>query len=455
MSSDLSISLEDVHKDFQIYEKPVDRLKQFFLPKVQKLLGVGVSRYFKPFVALSGVSFSVRRGETVGIVGKNGAGKSTLLQVICGTLSPSGGKIQVGGRIAALLELGSGFNLDYTGKENIYLNAALLGLTKHQVDALYESIVQFADIGDFIDQPLKTYSSGMVVRLAFAVAINVTPDILIIDEALAVGDELFQRKCFSRIESLKKQGITILFVSHSANQVVQLCDRAIFMDAGQILAVGEPKDIVKLYQKFLYGSHAVQADIRNQLLADATDVDECVPDSTPLKGGERPQGKDEEFFDPYLTSENHLDYEMRGGEIRDLEIQTLQGTKVNNLKRGNTYSFNYKAVFHKRIEHVRFGMSCRSVTGQPLGGAYTHSSIVDAIPCVDAGQVVEVRFSFDCHLNPGTYFLNAGIFGHINGSEGYIHRRVDAVAFRVMPIPNNIETEPVSLAFKANVQVVK
>lgn len=221
--------------------------------------------YYKEFWALKDVSFEVKKGETVGIIGRNGSGKSTLLQMICGTLSPTGGSVETRGRIAALLELGSGFNPEFTGRKNVYMNAAVLGLSPEEVDARFDDIAACADIGQFIEQPVKTYSSGMVVRLAFAVAINVEPEILIVDEALSVGDELFQRKCFSRIETIKNNGATILFVSHSGGTIVELCDRAVLMDSGEKLAVGVPKQIVGHYQKLLYAPADKHESIREQI----------------------------------------------------------------------------------------------------------------------------------------------------------------------------------------------
>ena len=221
MSSEIAISVADVSKRYQIYDAPSDRLKQM-LTRARK-------QYFREFSALKNISFEVRKGETVGIIGRNGSGKSTLLQIICGTLNPTGGTLHTRGRIAALLELGAGFNPDFTGRENVYMNAAILGLSKLEIEQRFDDIAAFADIGEFIEQPVKSYSSGMSVRLAFAVAINVDAQILIIDEALSVGDELFQRKCFSRIEAIRAQGATILFVSHSGGTIIELCDRAILL----------------------------------------------------------------------------------------------------------------------------------------------------------------------------------------------------------------------------------
>ncbi len=274
MSSDVAIKVAKLSKCYHIYDQPRDRLKQFILPRLQRMSGLQAKEYFRNFWALRDVSFEVKKGETVGIVGRNGSGKSTLLQLICGTLNPTSGSIHTSGRIAALLELGSGFNPEFTGRENVYMNAAILGLSKEEVDSRFDSIAAFAEIGDFIEQPVKTYSSGMIVRLAFAVAINSDPEILIVDEALSVGDELFQRKCFSRMEAIRALGATILFVSHSGGTIVELCDRAILLDNGEKLAVGVPKQIVGRYQKLLYVPVEKRQSVREQIMKDNDELED-------------------------------------------------------------------------------------------------------------------------------------------------------------------------------------
>ena len=243
MSSDLAIDARHLGKIFQLYDRPIDRLKQMLMR--------GRRRYYKEFVALHDVSFELKKGEVLGLVGRNGAGKSTLLQLICGTLSPTQGGVAVQGRVAALLELGAGFNPDFTGRENIYLNASILGLSKAEIDARYGAIVDFSGIADFIDQPVKTYSSGMYVRLAFSIATSVDPDILVIDEALSVGDGAFARKSFDRIMQLRDSGATILFCSHSMYQIEALCTRAIWLDKGAAQQIGSPSSVVASYQSFL------------------------------------------------------------------------------------------------------------------------------------------------------------------------------------------------------------
>src|SRR5215208_4590187 len=251
-SNDLAIQVNDLSKCYTIYSRPEDRLKQSVLPRLQQLAGRVPQRYFHEFWALRNVSFEVRKGETVGIIGRNGSGKSTLLQIICGTLSSTSGIVTSQGRIAALLELGSGFNPEFSGRENVDLNGAVLGLSQEEVDARFDDIAGFADIGEFIEQPVKIYSSGMVVRLAFAVQAMVDPDILIVDEALAVGDEKFQRKCFARLEELKSRGTSILFVSHSGPQIVELCERALLLERGERLMFTQPLQAVRAYQKLIY-----------------------------------------------------------------------------------------------------------------------------------------------------------------------------------------------------------
>jgi ABC-type polysaccharide/polyol phosphate transport system ATPase subunit len=251
MSSEIAIKVEKLSKCYQIYNQPHDRLKQSVYPRLQGLAGRPQGQYFREFWALKDISFEIMRGETVGIVGRNGSGKSTLLQMICGTVNPSSGEIQTNGRIAALLELGSGFNPEFTGRENVYMNAAILGLTKEEIDEKFDDIAAFADIRHFMDHAVKTYSSGMVARLAFSVAIQVDPDILIVDEALSVGDMAFQEKSFTRMKKIRDQGTAILFVSHSTSAVRNFCDRAIWLDAGSMRGMGERLSICDAYQKMM------------------------------------------------------------------------------------------------------------------------------------------------------------------------------------------------------------
>lgn len=449
-ADEVAIRIRGLSKCYHIYSKPRDRLLQ--------MLARGRKRFYSEFWALKDVSFDVGRGETVGIVGRNGSGKSTLLQMICGTLTPTGGTVSLDGRIAALLELGSGFNPEFTGRENVYMNASILGLSKDEIDVRFDDIAAFADIGGFIDQPVKTYSSGMMVRLAFSVSINIDPQILVVDEALSVGDELFQRKCFSRIEQIRENGATILFVSHSGSAVVELCDRAVLLDSGEKLAVGLPKDIIGHYHKLLYAPEHKRAALRAELQrgfgagghGQAGGANEA-PGASSVHGGHT--GEDaNEAFDPNLKPATTVDYESHGAKIRDPFIRTLTGDPVNNLERGRRYKYTYRVEFERAASRVRFGMVIRTTSGLSLGGALSAAE-GEAIPVVDKGSVVLVTFAFTCCLNPGIYFLNAGVFGSTAQEETVLHRLVDAVAFRVLPVPHNLATEVVDLSCTPSVKV--
>ena len=443
MSSDVAISVSDLSKCYQIYDRPQDRLFQ--------MLSRNKKQYYREFRALSGVSFEVKKGETVGIVGRNGAGKSTLLQIICGTLAPSEGAAEVSGRIAALLELGSGFNPEFTGRENVFFNASILGLEEEETAKRFDDIAAFADIGEFIDQPVSTYSSGMVVRLAFAVAINVDPEILIIDEALSVGDELFQRKCFSRIDAIKKTGTTILFVSHSCATIVELCDRALLMEGGEQLGVGTPKQIVSRYQKLIYAPVEKQQAIRDEIKASfrpkrsisaahkVVSEEKVADEDTVLSEG----GTDDELgekFDPSLKPTSTVSYESIGAKIDSFKIVNLAGDRVNHLIRGREYRYVYSVGFEQTHFNVRFGMMIKTLTGLDLGGAASAASAMEALDCVEKGEQCSVEFNFRCSLNPGTYFLNSGVLADVNGAESYIHRVVDSAMFRVQPETSALTT---------------
>jgi lipopolysaccharide transport system ATP-binding protein len=447
MSSEIAIKVENLSKCYQIYAQPHDRLKQSIYPRLQRLVGKQPKQYFKEFWALNDVSFEIKKGETVGIIGRNGSGKSTLLQMICGTLNPTNGSIQTHGRIAALLELGSGFNPEFTGRENVYMNAAVLGLSKEETDARFDDIAAFADIGGFLDQPVKIYSSGMMVRLAFAVAINVDPQILIVDEALSVGDELFQRKCFSRIETIKQNGATILFVSHSGASIVELCDHAMLLDAGEKLAIGEPKIIVGKYQKLIYAPQDKRIDIREEIRTSfpigfqSSAASKSPKEAFHLEEYKTTSENDpEDFFDINLKPQSTLAYESKGAFISAPEILTLSGNNVNCLKRGKRYRYMYKVRFDQGATNVRFGMLIKSISGFELGGAVSSPSLGQGLSYQPPGTTISVEFRFTCHLNPGSYFLNAGVTGSSQQGETYLHRVLDFCMFKVMPVSDNTST---------------
>lgn len=454
MSSEVAISVRGLSKTFPVYSKPYHRLMQMVTPGPKE-------RWYREFHALSNISVDIHRGETVGIVGRNGSGKSTLLQLICGTLTPSMGEVQVNGRIAALLELGAGFNPEFTGRENVFLNATVLGLSHAETVARYDAIADFADIGEFMDQPVKNYSSGMYVRLAFAVAINVDPEILVVDEALSVGDEGFQRKCFARIDAIRDSGATVLFVSHSASTVVDLCDRAILLDRGEMLLSGTPRDVVSKYQKLLYAPVGSAARIREEIRSTVTvgesggSPDAATLDVEPVASdvAESPAGsEDGGYWEDGMESSVTIVYENRGATIEDPHIETRNGRKVNVLVGGNEYVYTYTVAFARTFAGVRCGMMIRSLTGVEIGGAAT-TTLQDTLPAVEAGQTLTVRFCFRCLLAPGVYFLNAGVLAALGEGEEYVDRRIDVAMFRVMPETGRLATGFVNLDVEPKVLV--
>lgn len=454
MFSEEAIKIENLSKCYQIYDKPSDRLKQMLMR--------GHKQYYREFWALKDVSFSINKGETVGIIGRNGSGKSTLLQLICGTLSPTSGNVETKGRIAALLELGSGFNPEFSGRENVYMNASILGLEHDEIDAKFNSIAAFADIGQFINQPVKTYSSGMLVRLSFAVAVAVDPEILIVDEALSVGDELFQRKCYARIEAIRDAGATILFVSHSGSAVVQLCDRAVLLDGGEKIATGEPKQIYGLYQKLLYAPDEKRALIRQQINSDLNDENSDLEHEGVAggQGQERTvdvsnQRDTSEKFDPNLIPTSTIEYESKGATVRDPQITTLDGKRVNLLVRGRRYRYVFYVDFAKTVRFVRFGMLIKTKSGVDLGGFSSAPVKEKTVPKIEAGSTYKVTFEFRCSLTVGVYFLNSGVSCEINGEMTHLHRILDACMFRVQPEAGAPVTSIVDFQGESHVQLVK
>jgi len=410
MSDTFAIRLSAISKYYRIYAHPQDRLKQ--------MLWRGRRIFFREFEALKSVDLTVRRGQTVGIVGCNGSGKSTLLQIVCGTLAPTGGTREIHGRISALLELGAGFNPEFTGRENIYLNAAILGLSERETDARYEAIVAFSGLDALhLEQPVKSYSSGMYVRLAFAVAVAVEPDILVVDEALAVGDEAFQRKCFARIKEMQEKGTTILFVSHAAQTIIELCDHAVLMDHGEKLAEGEPKDVIAAYHRLIFSAPEKHESIRAALRSDGLNV-------TAMQDADDDQ-------DATLSTESRVEYEPHGGTISDVRLMDISGRDVNVLKTGERYTFGYRVTYSEAIELPRYGMLLKTKRGLNLAGAVA-CEWAEQGRTPQAGESVEVRFAFDCHLRPGHYFLNCGATCQQDGQEIFVHRILDVMQCKVV-----------------------
>jgi lipopolysaccharide transport system ATP-binding protein len=442
-SNDIAIEVRNLGKSYTIYNRPEDRLKQSIVPRLQQLVGRPAKRYYREFWALRNVSFDVKRGETVGIIGRNGSGKSTLLQLICGTLSPTQGTVSTRGRIAALLELGSGFNPQFTGRENVYLNGAILGLSREEIDSLFDDIAGFADIGDFINQPVHMYSSGMVVRLAFAVQAMVDPDILVVDEALAVGDEKFQRKCFARIEELKSNGTSILFVSHSILQIVELCDHALLLEQGERLLFHQPLKVARAYQKMIYAP----VDEYKRLLQQYRRLDQTGEETVNSEGVKieipDPDTQPSNFYDPGLVPTTTEVYPIQGAEIRSFRILDSDRHPVNVLTLGESYQFEVSGRFLENCESVYFGFHIRALSGVIVTGQ-RHPEPQSFIKQVHAGENFRVTYRLKMILLPGVYFIGTGVWSMYEPT--CLHRVMDALMFRVSPEKNLKSTGYVDLS---------
>ena len=451
---DFSIRVKGLSKRYELYAQPADRLKQMILPRVQRAVRRPARNYFSEFWAVRGVSFDVRKGETVGIVGRNGSGKSTLLQMICGTLNPTLGTVAVRGRVAALLELGAGFNPEFTGRESVRLSGLLYGLSEQELDTRFDAILDFAEIGDFIDQPIKTYSSGMYVRLAFSVAINVSPDVLVVDEALSVGDEAFQRKCFARIDAIRDAGATVLFVSHATGTVIELCDRAILLDEGEMIADGTPGFVVPRYHKLLYSPSDKAVAVREAIkqksitgnasgeLPAIQPKDRCksldgIPET--VKDVEIREVEESAYFDEAMTPHSTVHYQSRGALITAPRIETQLGRQVNVLSPGREYIYTYDVLFQAAAVGVRLGMMIKTITGLELGGAATAPNPASGM-FVPAGQRLQARFRFRAMLAPGVYFMNAGVTAAEPEGETFLDRIIDVLMFRVTHDADRIAT---------------
>ena len=419
MSSDVVVSVSSLGKCYHMYDDPKKRLLQ--------MLYRGRRQFYKEFWALRDISFEIKRGETVGIVGKNGSGKSTLLQLICGTLAATEGAVETRGRIGALLELGSGFNPEFSGRENIHLNAALLGLSRAEIDACFDRIVAFADIGEFLDQPVKTYSSGMVVRLAFAVQAQVSPDILIVDEALAVGDAKFQAKCFARLKDLKEQGTSILLVTHSSEQVVSHCSRAILLDEGRMVQVGEPRQVVNRYLDLLFGKERV---------VDGTDVTTEPQEDGPVSAGTTPPLSLAE--DRFSSRPLYNPHEYRWGDgkarILDFTLEAEGDSFPGVIHTGQEIAIRLAVQFVNDLQAPIFGVTVKTKEGMTVYGA--NSETLDAQVFRELGRastVVHVRARLRCSLGPGDYFISVGV-ATCEGGEIVPHdRRFDSIHIQVAP----------------------
>ena len=416
-SEDIALSVKNISKCFEMYEKPVHRLFQ--------TLFAGHRTFYREFWALRDVSFDVRRRECVGIIGRNGAGKSTLLQIITGTLQPTGGTVERRGRVAALLELGSGFNPEFTGRENVYMNASILGLTKEEIDARYQAILDFAEIGEFIDQPVKTYSSGMMVRLAFAVVAHVDADILVVDEALAVGDAFFQQKCMRFIRKFKEEH-TILFVSHDTGAVVNLCDRGVLLEGGQVKMIGSPKEVSEQYLRDLYSENQnIDGDQHEEDSRAEQPEDEYYDMRRSLINGSKYRNDLEVFK---FSKESF--FGEGGAEIENAFFTDREGRPLSWVVGGEIVKFTIRARIRKDMSSPIIGFTVKDHLGQWVLGDNTYITYRSAPVEVRAGQILEAAFEFYMPtLCPGNYSIDCAIAdgtqeNHVQ--QQWIH---DAVAF--------------------------
>ena len=377
--SEAAIQVRNVSKMYKLYDKPMDRLKE----------SLGLTRIpkYKEHYALRDLSFEVKNGECVGIIGTNGSGKSTILKIITGVLNPTDGEVKVNGRISALLELGAGFNQEYTGIENIYLNGTMMGFTREEIDSRINDILAFADIGDFVYQPVKTYSSGMFVRLAFAVAINIDPEILIVDEALSVGDVFFQVKCYHKFEEFKKLGMTILFVSHDLGSISKYCDRVVLLNQGQKVAEGRPKRIVDLYKQILVNKDGeiIEQGTQSELAKRSEDQEYGVLWKTRLE-----------------INPNLLDYGEKQAEIIDFAVIDDHGEINSGIVKGTDFKIRMRVRFHEDLQDPIFAFTIKDNQGTEITGTNTMYENISAGP-VKAGDEKIVTFTQSMNLQGKTF----------------------------------------------------
>lgn len=415
-----AIEVKDVTKVYRLYEKPIDRLKESLHPKHKS--------YHKDFYALNGLSFHVEKGQTVGIIGTNGSGKSTILKIITGVLTPTTGEVNVDGKISALLELGAGFNMDYTGIENIYMNGTMMGFTKKEMDEKLQDILDFADIGDFVYQPVKTYSSGMFVRLAFALAINVEPEILIVDEALSVGDVFFQAKCYRRMEEIRQNGTTILMVTHDMGSIIKYCDKVVLLNKGEFIAEGEPGRMVDLYKKILANQmDSLREELENDFSGGMEIEDSEKKVMSSKEAAAAHSGEKAGLMKEKITiNTDRTEYGDGRAEIFDLGLFDARGNLTNLLIKGETFTIKERIRFHAPIQNPIFTYTIRDKKGTDLSGTNTMYEGADVKP-VGPGDVYDVSFTQKMTLQGGEYLLSMSCTG-FEGEEHVVYHRLYNVA---------------------------
>lgn len=415
--SDFAIRVQDVTKLYKLYDKPSDRFKES--------LGLSKKIKYREHYALHNLKFDVQKGECVGIIGTNGAGKSTILKIITGVLNPTSGNVEINGRISALLELGAGFNMEYTGLENIYLNGTMIGFSRSEIDQKLDDILSFADIGDFIHQPVKTYSSGMFVRLAFAVAINIDPEILIVDEALSVGDVFFQAKCYKKFEDFKQQGKTILFVSHDLGSISKYCDRVVLLNKGQKLAEGKPKEMVDMYKKVLVGQLDLDhVEEEQENMAKSPNIEQIL----------NKKSEDGTWKQQLTNNQNAIEYGDKKAEIVDYAILDDQGNITNSVEKGKDFYIRMKIRMNEQIQLPIFAYSIKDSRGTEITGTNTMYEKTN----FEVGKIMEVTFRQKMSLQGGEYLLSLGCTSFEADDFVVYHRLYDVCNIAVVSDKNTV-----------------
>lgn len=430
----LAIHVEGLNKVYRLYDHNRDRLIDS--------LGLARKKRYREHFALNNVDLDVYQGECVGIIGTNGSGKSTILKIITGVLNSTSGTVQVNGRISALLELGAGFNYEYNGIENVYLNGTMIGFSEKEIDEKLQDILDFADIGDYVYQPVKTYSSGMFVRLAFAVAINIDPEILIVDEALSVGDVFFQAKCYHKFEEFKKQGKTILFVSHDLSAISKYCDRAVLLNQGVKLGEGSPRDMIDIYKQVLVGQYELPSGDKKANLAADEDIRKAAAEEVDGKKDEE-DGTDGTAAQKAGTASGEesrptpginvqaLEYGTKEAEIVEYYMTDGAGLRTSAILKGESFTLHMKVEVHKDLKAPIFALSIKNIKGVEITGTNTmvEKSFLES---VKAGEVLTITFTQKVRLQGGEYLLSLGVTGYEGDTFTVYHRLYDILNLTVI-----------------------